>query len=149
MTHLRVASGMYKGRYIGIKVGFRSTHLYLSDDSEVKVPDTKYALFVYEKHAFEFGHFTTPTATIQEAQADLRAAGYDTEVVDIATKKYSRPPSEPLNPALCHYCQVTKLDPKDKSFLADGTPVCKECAEMHHRPGPPRARNIKREVGPD
>ena len=78
VKHLRVASGIYKGRYVGIDVGFRSTHLYLLDDPAVKVTDTKYALFVHEKHALEFGRFTAPTATIQQAQAELTAAGYDT-----------------------------------------------------------------------
>jgi len=61
-----------------MKAGFHSTHLYLSDDPEVKVANTRYALFVHERHAFEFGHFTSATATIHEAQEDLTAAGYET-----------------------------------------------------------------------
>ena len=83
MKRLRIASGTYKVRYIGIKVGFRSIHLCLSNDPEVRVPETKYSLFVHEKHAFEFGYYTSPTATIQEAQAELTAAGYDTEIEEI------------------------------------------------------------------
>jgi len=149
VKHLRIASGLYKGRYVGMKVGFHSTHLYLPDDPALKVPGTKYALFMHAKHAFEFGRFTAPTATIEQAQTDLRVAGYDTEVVNIAAKKYSCLPSEGVDPALCHYCQVTKLDPEDKHFLPNGTPVCKECAEMHLRPTLLRAENVKREVSPD
>ena len=35
------------------------------------------------------------------------------------------------DPAFCHYCNVNKLDPKDKFHLPSGIEVCKECAVRH------------------
>jgi hypothetical protein len=35
------------------------------------------------------------------------------------------------DPSFCHYCNVNKLDPKDKHYLPSGIEVCKGCAERH------------------
>lgn len=43
--------------------------------------------------------------------------------------------------SFCHYCNVNKLDPKDKYYLPNEIEVCKECAEKrgseppNERPG--------------
>jgi hypothetical protein len=36
-----------------------------------------------------------------------------------------------MDPTLCHYCNKSKLDPKDRYFLPSGIEVCKECAARH------------------
>ena len=77
---LRVSSGKYKGWYIGLKAGLLG-YQQPAEDPEIGVPGTNYALYIDKKNAFEFGPFTTATATIQKAQADLKAAGYDTIMV--------------------------------------------------------------------
>lgn len=47
-------------------------------------------------------------------------------------------PKEPMltagkmhDPSFCHYCNVNKLDPKGKYYLANGIEVCRECAERN------------------
>jgi hypothetical protein len=47
------------------------------------------------------------------------------------------------DPAFCDYCNVNKLDPKDKYYLPNGIEVCRECAEKHGSGAAKRA-GIKR-----
>jgi hypothetical protein len=82
---IRVTSGECAGRYIGLKIGRLRTNPDLIKDSDVFVPGTKWALYLQQRPAFVF--FDHAVLAIQEAQAQLKGAGYDSEVESIESPK--------------------------------------------------------------
>ena len=57
---------------------------------------------------------------------------YVRRVITSAVSPKTKPPitaGKMHDPSFCHYCNVNKLDPKDKYYLPNGIEVCQECAE--------------------
>jgi hypothetical protein len=78
------------GRYVGLKIGGLRTNPDLIKDPDVFVPGTNWALYLKERPTFVF--FDHAVLAIQEAQAQLKGAGYDTEVESIENPKVESQP---------------------------------------------------------
>jgi hypothetical protein len=77
MERIRITSGDYKGRYIGLPVG-SGLVTKLQKNPPVNVPGTRYGLYVQEKAATEFSE-----GNVGAVQTDLKALGYESELVEV------------------------------------------------------------------
>jgi hypothetical protein len=77
MDRIRITSGDYKGRYIGLPVG-SGLVTKLQKNPPVNVPGTRYGLYAQEKAATEFFE-----GNVEAVQSDLTALGYESELVEV------------------------------------------------------------------
>jgi hypothetical protein len=82
MERIRMTSGDYKGRYIGLPVGSGLATNPVQKNPPVNVPGTRYGLVVQEQAATEFFE-----GNVGAVQTDLTALGYESELVVV---KYAR-----------------------------------------------------------
>ena len=79
MMEIRITSGDYKGRYIGLPVGGGwGANPVVQKNPPVNVPGTRYGLYVQEKAATEFFE-----GNVEAVQSDLAALGYESELVEV------------------------------------------------------------------
>jgi hypothetical protein len=79
MVGIRITSGDYKGRYIGLPVGSGwGTNAVVQNNPPVNVPGTRYGLYAQEKAATKFSE-----ANVRGVQSDLEALGYESELVEV------------------------------------------------------------------
>jgi hypothetical protein len=79
MERIRITSGDYKGRYIGLPVGSGwVTNPVAQSNPPVNVPGTKYGLVAQERAATEFSE-----GNVEAVQSDLKALGYESELVEV------------------------------------------------------------------
>jgi hypothetical protein len=77
MMEIRITSGDYKGRYIGLPVGSVLV-TNLRKNSPVNVPGTRYGLYAQEQAATKFSE-----GNVGGVQSDLKALGYESELVEV------------------------------------------------------------------
>jgi hypothetical protein len=79
MERIRITSGDYKGRYIGLPVGSGwGTNPVVQENPPVNVPGTRYGLVAQERAATEFSE-----ANVGAVQTDLESLGYELELVEV------------------------------------------------------------------
>ena len=79
MDRIRITSGDYKGRYIGLPVGSGwGTNPVVQSNPTVNVPGTKYGFVAQEQAATEFSE-----GNVVAVQTDLKALGYESELVEV------------------------------------------------------------------
>jgi hypothetical protein len=79
MERIRITSGDYKGRYIGLPVGSGwVANPVAQNNPPVNVPGTKYGLVAQERAATEFAE-----GNVGFVQSDLTALGYESELVEV------------------------------------------------------------------
>ena len=77
MMEIRITSGDYKGRYIGLPVGSGGTNL-AKKNTPVNVPGARYGLYAQEKAATKFSE-----ENVRGVQSDLEALGYTSKLVEV------------------------------------------------------------------
>jgi hypothetical protein len=75
MMEIRLTSGRYKGRYIGLPVPNDSD---TKKKSPVNLPGTRYGLYEQEQAATKFSE-----ENVGAVQSDLKALGYESELVEV------------------------------------------------------------------
>jgi hypothetical protein len=78
MIEIRIASGDYKGRYIGLPVGTGGGTNLAKKNTPVNVPGTRYGLYKEEQAATKFSE-----ANVRGVQSDLEALGYTSKLVEV------------------------------------------------------------------
>ena len=79
MMEIRITSGDYKGRYIGLPVGSGwGTNPVVQNNPPVNVPGTRYGVYAQEKAATKFSD-----ENVEAVQSDLKALGYESELVEV------------------------------------------------------------------
>jgi hypothetical protein len=79
MMEIRLTSGDYKGRYIGLPVGSGwDTNPVVQKNPPVNVPGTRYGVYAQEKAATKFSE-----ENVSAVQSDLKALGYESELVEV------------------------------------------------------------------
>ena len=79
MERIRITSGDYKGRYIGLPVGSGwGANPVVQNNPPVNVAGTRYGLVVQEQASTEFSE-----GNVVAVQADLEALGYQSELVEV------------------------------------------------------------------
>jgi hypothetical protein len=79
MERIRVTSGAYKGRYIGLPVGSGwGTNPVVQKNPPVNVAGTRYGVYSQEQAATEFSE-----GNVGAVQTDLKALGYESELVEV------------------------------------------------------------------
>jgi hypothetical protein len=78
MVEIRITSGDYKGRYIGLPVGTGGGTNPAKKNTPVNVPGTRYGLYAQEKAATKFSE-----ANVRGVQSDLEALGYKSKLVEV------------------------------------------------------------------
>jgi hypothetical protein len=79
MERIRITSGDYKGRYIGLPVGSGwGTNPVVQKNPPVNVAGTRYGVYSQEQAATEFSE-----GNVGAVQTDLKALGYESELVEV------------------------------------------------------------------
>jgi hypothetical protein len=79
MMEIRITSGDYKGRYIGLPVGTGgNTTPAAKKNTPVNVPGTRYGLYKEEQAATKFSE-----ANVRGVQSDLEVLGYTSKLVEV------------------------------------------------------------------
>jgi hypothetical protein len=78
MMEIRITSGDYKGRYIGLPVGSGGTSPVVKKNTPVSVPGTRYGLYAEKKAATKFSD-----ENVRAVQSDLEALGYKSKLVAV------------------------------------------------------------------
>ena len=78
MMEIRITSGDYKGRYIGLPVGNSGDTIPAKKNTPVNVPGTRYGLYAQEKAATKFSE-----ENVRGVQSDLEALGYKSRLVEV------------------------------------------------------------------
>jgi hypothetical protein len=78
MMEIRITSGDYKGRYIGLPVGNSGGTNLAKKNTPVNVPGARYGLYAQEKAATKFSE-----ANVRGVQSDLEALGYKWKLVEV------------------------------------------------------------------
>ena len=79
MERIRITSGDYKGRYVGLPVGSGwDANPVAQTNPPVNVPGTRYGVYAQEKAATKFSE-----ENVEVVQSDLKALGYESELVEV------------------------------------------------------------------
>jgi hypothetical protein len=78
MMEIRITSGDYKGRYVGLPVGTGGGTNLAKKNTPVNVPGTRYGLYAQEKAATKFSE-----ENVRGVQTDLKARGYESKLVEV------------------------------------------------------------------
>ena len=78
MMEIRITSGDYKGRFIGLPVGNGGGINLTKKNTPVNVPGTRYGLYAQEKAATKFSE-----ENVRGVQSDLEALGYKSKLVAV------------------------------------------------------------------
>jgi hypothetical protein len=79
MERIRITSGDYKGRYIGLPVGGGwSANPVVQKNPPVNVAGTRYGVYSQEQAATEFSE-----GNVAAVQFDLKTVGYESELVEV------------------------------------------------------------------
>ena len=78
MMEIRITSGDYKGRYIGLPVGHGGGTNLAKKNTPVNMPGTRYGLYAQEKAATKFSE-----ENVRGVQSDLEALGYKSRLVEV------------------------------------------------------------------
>jgi hypothetical protein len=79
LYRIRITTGELAGRFVGQNIGGGLiTNKELQANREVKVPGTKYSLYVQEGGAMQFFEHAAPAV-----QSELKKLGYETELVAV------------------------------------------------------------------
>ena len=79
MERIRITSGDYKGRYVGLPAdGGWVSNPVVEKDPPVNVPGTRYGLYAQEKAATKFSE-----ENVRGVQSDLEALGYTSKLVEV------------------------------------------------------------------
>ena len=79
MMEIRITSGDYKGRYIGLPVGSGwAANPVVQKNPPVNVPGTRYGVYAQEKAATKCSE-----GNVGAVQTDLKALGYESELVEV------------------------------------------------------------------
>ena len=79
MMEIRITSGDYKGRYIGLPVGSGwGANPVVQTNPPVNVAGTRYGVYSQEQAATEFSE-----GNVGAVQFDLKALGYESELVEV------------------------------------------------------------------
>jgi hypothetical protein len=83
MMEIRITSGDYKGRYIGLPVGSGwDTNPVAQSNPPVNVPGTRYGVYAQEQAATKFSE-----ENVGAVQSDLKALGYGRDGVLFGTRR--------------------------------------------------------------
>jgi hypothetical protein len=78
MMEIRITSGDYKGRYVGLPVGNSGGTNLAKKNTPVNVPGMRYGLYKEEQAATKFSE-----ANVRGVQSDLEALGYKSKLVEV------------------------------------------------------------------
>jgi hypothetical protein len=78
MMEIRITSGDYKGRYIGLPVGSGWGAKPVGQNPPVNIPGTRYGVYAQEKAATKFSE-----GNVEAVQSDLKALGYESEFIEV------------------------------------------------------------------